>query len=278
MSKITVIGIAGQTIFMELERFHREGETLETDKAHFEYGAKGFNQALACARMGASVSFVCPVADDIYNDIEALCRNEGIKPCLAKKHGISSFGCVLTDAEGANRVTVYKGVNLNAEDILSFENEIKDSDILLLNNEINEDANLSALRLAKKHGVKVILNPAPCRKIHEELLCDVFLFTPNESETQGLEKCRNVIETLGKNGCYIRSEGIRIPAKNVNAIDTTGAGDTFNGVLASELASGKDIIAAARTAVTASGISVTRKGAAASIPFKAEILKESLPR
>ncbi len=271
MSKITVIGIVGQTIFMEVDHFHREGETLETEKAHFEYGAKGFNQALAAARMGAEVSFISPVGEDIYNDIDALCKEEGIMPCLVKKAGNSSFGCVLTDKSGANRVSVFKGVNLCESDIDAFENEIKSSDILLLNNELPEAVNLRAASIAKEAGVKVILNPAPYRKTSKELLDSVYLFTPNECEAEGLEDYKNVIQTLGKNGCFIKPENKLIPSIKVKAVDTTGAGDTFNGVLAADLSVGKPVSEAVKIATVAAGISVTRKGAASSVPYRKEI-------
>ncbi len=273
MSKIAVIGIVGKTIFMEVEAFHKGGETIETEKAHFEYGAKGFNQALAAVRMGADVSFLCPVGDDYYEDILKLCEGEGISPYIVKKDCPTSFGCVITNAEGANHVTVFKGASLSAEDIVCFEEEIRTADILLLTNEIGEDVNLAAVKLAKKYGTKIILNPAPTRATSKEILDAVYLFTPNEFEICGLENYTNVIQTMGDKGCYIRSTGTMIPATKVKAVDTTGAGDCFNGTLAAELAFGKELSDAAKTAVRASGISVTRRGAATSIPFRDEIFK-----
>ncbi len=271
MNKVAVIGIVGKTIFMSVDHFHSEGETLETEEAHYEYGAKGFNQAVAAARMGAEVSFLSPVGEDIYEDIVALCKRENIRPYLVKKEGNSSFGCVLTDRSGANRVSVYKGVNLSPEDISPFEEEIKNADLLLLNNEIPEEVNLQAAIAAEKYQTKVILNPAPARKTSRALKDRVYLFTPNECEGEGLEEYPNVVQTLGAAGCLIKESGEVIPAEKVKTVDTTGAGDTFNGALAAELAAGKPLAEGARTAVKAAGLSVTKRGAATSAPYRKEL-------
>lgn len=271
MNKVVVIGIVGKTIFMSVDHFHAEGETLEATKAHYEYGAKGFNQAVAASRMGAEVSFIAPVGTDIYEDVLLLCKEEGIRPCLVAMDGVSSFGCVLTDKRGANQVTVYKGVNLSSDDIVAFEKEIENADVLLINNEIPEKVNLIAVRLAKKYDVKVILNPAPFRRTSKEILDNVYLFTPNECEAEGLEEYTNVIQTLGSEGCFIKAEQKIVPSIKVKAIDTTGAGDTFNGVLAAELAIGRTIHEAIETAVKASGYSVTKKGVIGAIPWRKDI-------
>ncbi len=271
MSRVAVIGIVGQTIFMQVERFHIGGETVETENAHFEYGAKGFNQALAAARMGTEVSFLCPLGEREINDVTELCEKENIKPFIAKKDAPTSFGCVITDKTGANRVTVYRGAALLPEDIEIFANEIKNADILLLTNEVAESVNLAAARIAAEHGVRVILNPAPARKTSRELLDLVYLFIPNEFEAEGLEAYENVIQTLGEGGCFIRAAKKAVPAIKVKAVDTTGAGDTFCGALAAELASGQDLNAAVGIAVAAASLSVTRRGAATSIPYKYEI-------
>ncbi len=274
MSRVAVIGIVGQTIFMQVDHFHIGGETVETEKAHFEYGAKGFNQALAAARMGAEVSFLCPLGEREIYDVTALCEKENIKPFIVKKDAPTSFGCVITDKTGANRVTVYKGATLAPEDIKIFEDEIKNADILLLTNEIAEEVNLTAAKTAAEHGTKVILNPAPARKTAMALLDLIYLFLPNEFEADGLDNYTNVIQTLGERGCYIRATGETVPAVKVKAVDTTGAGDTFCGTLAAALALGKSIESATKTAVLSSSISVTRRGAATSIPYKKEIIMQ----
>ncbi len=271
MSKVAVIGIVGNTIFMSVDHFHKQGETLETNDAHFEFGAKGFNQALAAVRFGAEVSFLSPVGEDYHNEILNLCKRENITPFLIKKKEHTSFGCVLTDKAGANRVTVYKGAQLTVDDLKVFESEIQKADVLLLNNEIDESVNLRASEIAEKYGVKIVLNPAPARKTSKKLLDRVYLFTPNESESLGLEDYVNVIQTLGNKGCYIKQKNKIIPPTQDKAIDTTGAGDTFNGVLAWGIASGMDIEESVKYAVKASGKSVTKKGASTSIPYKNEI-------
>ena len=128
-----------------------------------------------------------------------------------------------------------------------------------------------AVQLAKKHDVKVILNPAPIREISGEIAEAVYMVTPNEQEKQAIESSlfQNVITTLGKRGCLINEE-ILVPAIKTQAVDTTGAGDTFNGVLAVCLAEGMDLAAACKYGVTAAGISVGRKYVLNAIPYREE--------
>ena len=157
-------------------------------------------------------------------------------------------------------------------DVAAFENQIINADVLLINNEVDEEINEAALKIAKKNGVKVILNPAPTRKSSSYILENVDLFTPNEHETFGIEEKDNVIITVGKRGCIIKTENKSIPALNVGTVlDTTGAGDTFNGVLAAALAEKRELCEAAAIANTASSIGVTRKYAVSSIPTRKEI-------
>ena len=143
---------------------------------------------------------------------------------------------------------------------------------MLLNNEVAEEVNVKAIEIAKRYGVKIILNPAPARKTCNYILENVDLFTPNEHETLGLEEKENVIITVGKRGCVVKKENKTIPAVEIGSVvDTTGAGDTFNGVLAATLAEGQDLINAVMTANLASSIGVTRKYAVSSIPTRKEI-------
>lgn len=274
MSKIAVIGIVGNSVFLPVERFHEGGETVEAKSVHFEPGGKGFNQAVAAARYGASVSFFAAVGSDSFDKMQGFLQNEGIEAVLVEKEDNTAFAAIVTDKSGSNHVTVYQGAQLEAKDISLFEENIKNADILLINNEVSEQINLEAVKIAKKYGVTVILNPAPARKTDPYILENVDLFTPNEHETLDIENNKNVIKTVGKNGCVLLASGETIPAVSVGeVVDTTGAGDTFNGVLAAVLSEGKDQSTAARMANLASSIGVTRKYAVSSIPTKAEILK-----
>lgn len=274
MVKIAVIGICGQSVFMNVDHFHESGETLAADSIHEEIGGKGINQAIAAQRMGAEVSFLAAIGDDEYGrictrDIKA----NGIKAELKLKEGKRTpVAFILTDKHGENRVTVHGSAELTVDDVRSFEKEIATSDVLLLQQEVSMEINETAVEIAKDHGIKVILNPAPARKISDKIAEYVFAVTPNEQEEKFIDASRfqNRITTIGKRGCCINGNTV-IPAMKVVPVDTTGAGDTFNGVLAVCIAEGKRLEESCKYAVTASGISVERNYVIGSIPSREEV-------
>lgn len=274
MAKIAVIGICGNSIFLTVDHFHENGETLVADSVFEEIGGKGINQAVAAARMGAEVAFLAAIGDDTAGEqCRRTAQQEGIDGCFKVSVGKpTTFAVILTDKTGENRVTEYVGAELTAEDVLSFEGEIAASDILLLQQEVPEEVNLTAVRLAQRHGTRVILNPAPIRAVPDEIAAAVFAVTPNEQESQAIDVGRfaHCITTLGSRGCCIDG-GTVIDALPVAAVDTTGAGDTFNGVLAVRIAECADLPTACRWAVAASGISVTRPNVLNAIPSRDEI-------
>ena len=274
MPKISVIGICGNSVFMYADHFHMPEETLVADSVFEEIGGKGINQAIAAKRMGADVSFLCAVGDD-DNGIKCIreTKANNINAYFKIKKGKSTpLAFILTDKNGENRITVHKSAELSAEDVISFENEIASSNILLLQHEVPDEVNLKAVEIANKYKVKVILNPAPIRTVSDEISKNVFVVTPNEQEKQAIDISRfqNCIATLGKKGCLINEETL-VPSIDVKAVDTTGAGDTFNGVLSVCIAEGMDLESACRYAVTASGISVGRKYVLNAIPYREEI-------
>lgn len=274
MAKISVIGICGNSIFMNVDHFHEKGETLNANSVYEEIGGKGINQAVACAKMGAEVSFLGAIGDDADAEkCRQVTREYGIDGFFATKKGLkTTFAVILTDKNGENQVTGYRSAELSIEDVISFEEEIKNSDILLLQQEVPEAVNEVAVQLANKHNVKIILNPAPIRAIPEKIAESVFAVTPNEQEKKAIDTDRfsNVITTLGSKGCSINNEKF-INAIAVKPVDTTGAGDTFNGTMAVMLAEGKPLETACRYAVLASGLSVTKKGVLNAIPTREEI-------
>lgn len=274
MPKISIIGICGNSIFMDTDHFHEPGETIVADSIYEEIGGKGINQAVASARMGAKVSFLAAVGDDRDGQTcMQMAQEEGIKAHFCIKKGKrTTFAFILTDRHGENQVTGYHGAELTVEDVLDFEKEIACCDILLLQQEVPCEVNEMAVRLAKKYGVKVILNPAPIREISSDLAEGVYMVTPNEQEKQGIDTryFQNVVTTLGKQGCLINEE-IVIPAIKTPCVDTTGAGDTFNGVLAVCLAEGMELAEACKYAVAAAGLSVGRKFVLNAIPYRNEV-------
>ncbi len=272
MSNIAVIGIIGNSVFLPVDHFHKGGETIEATSVHFEPGGKGFNQAVAAKRCGAEVSFLAAVGYEYRKEFSDYLDNEGIDHTLVFKDESTAFAAIVTDKSGSNHVTVYQGAQLSPADVLLFEDSIKKADILLLNNEVTEAVNVEAIKIAKKHGVKCILNPAPARVTSDLVLDGIDLFTPNEHELLGIEEKKNVIVTLGASGCLIKPTGEKIPGASFGAaVDTTGAGDTFNGVLTAMLASGYTLENSAKIANKVAALGVTRKYAASSIPTANEI-------
>ena len=272
MSKIVVIGIVGNSVFLPVDHFHVGGETVEATGVHFEFGGKGFNQAIAASRAGAEVSFFAAVGKEYSREIREFLEGEGITSRLVEKDSSTAFAAIITDKSGSNHVTVYQGAQLSGEDVDSFEDAIAEADILLLTNEVDEAVNVRAIELARANGTMVILNPAPQRELPKYIIENVDLFTPNEHETGGLDEKTNVIVTLGKRGCLIKSKDIVIPAvSSGTVVDTTGAGDTFNGALTAMIGEGLELEAATRIANSVASLGVTRKYAASSIPTREEI-------
>lgn len=274
MVKIAVIGIFGNSQFLSVDHFHQPGETLTALACFEEVGGKGINQAVAAARMGAHVSFLAAVGDDESGKrcIDQI-RNTGIHANFVQRKGEkTTFAYILTDKNGENRVTVYHGAALREEDVLGFAPCIAESSILLLQNEVPTSVNEAAARIAKQHGIPVILNPAPSRPIPASLAELVDVVTPNQQEKEILpgNTFPNCVTTLGADGCTV-NDSLHIPACSVIPVDTTGAGDTFNGVLAVCLAEGKSLLDACRYAVAAAGLSVSRKGVLNAIPQRMEI-------
>ena len=274
MAKVSVIGICGNSVFMKVDHFHKKGETLVADSVYEEIGGKGINQAITCAKMGAQVSFLTAIGEDEYGaECRKIAKKYGINGFFAiKKSKKTTFAVILTDKNGENQVTGFHGAELTIADVFAFEDEIKNSDVLLLQHEVPEEVNEAAVAVAKRNGVKIILNPAPIRKIPDSIAGAVFAVTPNEQEKQAIEFSRfeNCITTLGDKGCDINGK-THIEALRVNAVDTTGAGDVFNGVLAVLTAEGMSIETACKYAVCASGLSVTKPYVLNSIPTREEI-------
>ena len=269
MARIAIIGLVGRSMFFEVPRFHSGGETIVAKSLYEEWGGKGFNQAVAAARQDAAVSFLGAVNAADSKAIKDFCLKEGIRATLATKKKPTATAAILTDGTGETRVTVYPGAELEAKDVDGFAGSIAMADFLLLNNEVPEAVNLAAVAIAKQYGVKIVFNPAPARKLPKAIVEAVSIFTPNEFEAESLERGAEIVTTLGAKGCRIGSTGEVVPAPVVKAVDSTGAGDTFNAVLAVRLAEGEELREACVAANEAAAQSVAVRFVLPSIPRRA---------
>ena len=296
--KIGVIGLGGQSAFLSAEHLPVPGETVGAQRLFFELGGKGYNQAVACARMGVDTVFIGAVGkDDNGKACEKDLISEGITPCLIEKEIPTAYAVITTDAKGENTVCVFPGAAkaLAPEDLRSNRviSVLKECTWLLLQNELSTGCLLEACKIGRELEIPVIFNPAPAEKIPSEIMAYCSLITPNYGEAKQLtgyfpeeqptgcqladrfakQGIPNVIVTMGGDGALVMEQGeiCKIPAFSCKPVDTTGAGDTFNGVLTAMLATGKSLTEAAKIASVAAGISVTRPGAAGSIPNKAEV-------
>ena len=269
MARIAVIGLVGKSVFFDVPRFHVGGETIVAKDLYEEWGGKGFNQAIAAARQDAAVAFLGAVNGADAKALEDFFAQEGLAATIVAKKAPTACAAILTDGSGETRVTVYPGAQLSAQDVDGFAGSIATADILLLNNEVPEEVNLAAVGIAKHHGVKIVFNPAPARKLPKAIVENVSIFTPNEFEEAELDgiDCE-VVTTLGACGCRIRSTGETIPAPEVKAVDSTGAGDTFNAVLAVRLSEGETLHDACVAANAAAAQSVAVRHVIPSLPFR----------
>lgn len=288
-SKIIVVGSINMDLVTSTNRIPAVGETVIGDAFHTTPGGKGANQAMAAARLGAEVTMVGAVGDDAFG--EAAMNNlkqQGIgTDAIRIVEGCSTGIAAITVSDGDNSIIVVTGANhsITPTVIEAQEEILKNSNMLLVQLEIPLDSVIRAVQLAKKHNIRTILNPAPIQPLPMELLEMVDYLTPNEHEqtllfasTDGSvkqlerlkEKC---IVTKGSKGVmlYQNGEEILIPGVEVEAVDTTGAGDSFNGALAFALCQGKSVEEACRFANVVGAISVTKFGAQAGMPTMEEV-------
>ncbi len=308
MSKnIVVIGSSNTDLFMKVTTIPKPGETVIGGEIYKSLGGKGANQAVAASRVGGNITFICSLGDDIYGkeSIQSF-SNEGIsvEHIKIEKSKASGLAMIIVDRYGENIITVASGANecLTPEYIESLKQVIKNADLLLMQLEIPVETVRTAAKIAYENNVKVMLNPAPARELTGDLLSYISILTPNvhEAETlsgikikssEDIQKAANVflrkgIETViitqGSKGVYCESNNCNdfIPSFSVDAVDTTAAGDIFNGVLAVRISEGFSFPEAIKYASAAAAISVTRLGSLTSAPFQNEInqflLKNSL--
>jgi len=298
--KIVVVGSSNTDMIIRLKRVPRLGETVLGGNFLTAGGGKGANQAVAASRAGGRVSLIARVGQDSLGDeaIKAF-RKNGIEASYVTRDRDLASGAALifVDGRGENCIAVASGANagLSPAQVHQARAVISRAKVLLLQLETPMQTVIAAARLAKVYGVQVILNPAPARRLPSELLRCVSILTPNESEAELLTGIRlsglaaakkaanklvergvgTVVLTLGARGALIANDEVTqvVPGFRVKAVDTTGAGDTFNGALAVALAEGKPLSEAVHIANAAAAISVTRVGAQSSAPTKQSIAR-----
>jgi ribokinase len=286
---VIVVGSINVDLVVKVERLPAAGETVAGGEFSRHGGGKGANQAVAAARMGARVTMVGAVGvDDLGEEALAALAAEGIDVSrVARLEGVATgVALIAVDAAGENQIAVASGANL-AVDPDVVEKGVRDAGdgLVLLVHEVPEAVVLAGARAASG---TVVLNPAPARALPEELCARGPLLTPNASEAAELSGRREpeaaarelaartrapVLVTLGADGVLLlHGDRVgRLPAPRAEAVDTTGAGDTFNGALAAELARGADLGAAAARAVTAASLSTRAVGAREGMPRRDEV-------
>lgn len=301
MKNIVVIGSSNTDMVVKTSHLPVPGETVLGGDFFMNAGGKGANQAVAAARYGNRVVFVAKTGNDLFGEqVRKSMKEDGIVTdyvFIDEEHP-SGVALITIDQKAENCIVVAGGANmyLKPEDIDKAKEEILGSDVVLMQLETPIETVEYAAKMAAEAGVKVILNPAPApaEPLSKELISNLFLITPNRSEASrltGIEVtdlasaqraalalydmgAKNVIVTLGSEGSLVYDGHMmmRVEAIKVEAVDTTAAGDTYNGVLASVIAEGKSLIDAVHEANIAGAISVTRMGAQPAAPTREEII------
>ena len=298
MKRVLVVGSSNTDMVIRVPHIPRPGETVLGTDLTMAGGGKGANQAVAAARAGGRVTLVARVGDDVFGgQAVAAFAADGLETrFVLRTPGISSgVALINVDDRGENSISVASGANarLSVEDVKSAAAAFEEADIVLLQLESPLETVAAVVRAAGERGVPVVLNPAPARPLDSDLLSGVSVLTPNETEAELLSgipvrdeggvreaaaRLRRrgpwaVVITLGDRGVYASSPDLEgfFPAFRVEAVDTTAAGDVFNGALAVALAEKRPLPEALRFAQAAAAISVTRPGAQPSAPTRAEI-------
>jgi ribokinase len=298
LSKVIVIGSANRDLTVRLERLPRTGETVSGGEFYASFGGKGANQAVAALKAGAEVAFVAKVGLDENGDaMVSHFQGLGLSSDQILRDGTTPSGValIMVEKDGKNMIAVAPGSNWNLteEEIARAESAIAGARVLLIQLEVPLVGVRRALELARHHGVTTVLNPAPAKLLPPSILALVDILTPNEVETSaltGLEVSNEhdaagaarrlleagvgqVIVTLGEKGSLwvTRDREQLFPAFHITPVDSTAAGDAFNGALACALAHRRPMEEAIRFANAAGALTVTRKGAQDALPAKKEI-------
>ncbi len=289
MSKVLVVGSINMDLVVETGKFPAPGETLLGQRFSTFPGGKGANQAVAARRLGAQVAMIGCVGSDAFGkELLGLLEKEGIDTRHVRiAEDVSTGVAAITVSQAENSIVVVPGANhaLSPADIHAAERAFAEADLVLCQLEILLEAVEAAAMLAERHGKPFILNPAPAMPLPEALRARAALVTPNEHELAILSSVPDtqwqqqlalhpgrILMTRGAEGAWFAASDGELhhqPAFKVTAVDTTGAGDTFNGALAAFW--GRDLGELSRLACAASALSVTRAGAQGGMPTREEL-------
>lgn len=300
MPRVVVVGSANVDFVVQTPHIPRPGETVLGHHFVMAMGGKGANQAVGAARLDADVTFVARVGRDIFGDqcIEAY-RNEAIDTAYitCDDHEATGVALIAVAADGENSITVASGANMRLlpEHIAAAQEAIAHADVLVMQLEVPVETVLAAARIAREHGVRVVLNPAPARTLPDDLLRLVDVLTPNRIElaqlaglSEGQVKqlsegqlgeallslgVKQGVITLGARGALVADSGgiAHVPAFPITPLDTTAAGDAFNAGLAVALARGGGLVGAARFASACGALAATKMGAQPSLPTEVAV-------
>lgn len=294
-AKIVIVGSFNTDLTSYVDQMPRPGETISGNKFVTGPGGKGSNQAVAAARLNADVTFIGRVGKDVFANLaHDIWSKEGINTdyVVADEEHATGVAPIFVDKSGENMIVVVLGANNNIQktDIDAARETIASADVLLVQLEINYDMVAYALKVAKEVGITTILNPAPAGHLPENVVALADYITPNETELETLSgnaggtvidnaralittDHQTVVVTMGSQGAQIVQKDYAelIGTFNVDVVDTTGAGDAFNGSLAVALAEGKSLKDAVKFANATAALCVTRLGTAPSMPQRSEV-------
>ncbi len=271
MAKIAVVGSYGVGLTVELDRVPGAGETVVGRTFRRDHGGKGSNQAVGCARLGADVDFLTAIGDDAFgSDAVALWNDEGVHAHVVTTTAATMVAPIFVEPSGTNRIVIVPGalLELSRAHVDGFADSIAAADVCLVQFEIPVDTALYALELARRAGVRTILNPAPAPA--EPIAPEVDYLTPNETEAAAVRGGPGtLVLTLGEQGAMLGEQHVR--AFPATPVDTTGAGDAFNAAFAVALAEGFSDLDAVLWGCAAGAHMVEHAGVVPGLPTRAEL-------
>jgi ribokinase len=272
VARVAIVGSYGVGLTVELDRVPDAGETVVGRSFRRDHGGKGSNQAVGAARLGAEVDFLTAIGDDAFgHEAIALWDTEGVRAeAVLAPPAATMTAPIFVEPSGQNRIVIVPGAldRLTRAHVDAFAERIARADVCLVQLEIPLDTALYALEVARRAGVRTILNPAPAPT--GPIAPKVDYVTPNETEAAAVQGARaTVVLTLGEEGAEL--DGVRVPAFRASVVDTTGAGDAFNAAFAVALAEGQPDLDAVRRGCAAGAHMVEHAGVVPGLPTRAEL-------